>query len=269
LTRVEAATFQSVEGVPVRPWFPDHSVDVTAWAFDGRVYGEPVGADGADAPDPDAPPTVEELAADLEVSRAETATERAARDRDADALRIPYEEAAIRMDATVASLEQRLSADVVSMAQMMAETLIAREASTDGSILVENLSRALERVGPVEHLRIEANPEDVARLREIAPDLASETGGRAVDVIVTSAPRLTRGGLVVSFDRGVIDASWGSQLGHLGEAVALAFDEERLAAEMAKKVAAPTEPTPEPEPGSEAAPELHVDEPTDEPGEAS
>jgi hypothetical protein len=266
-TRVEAATFQSVEGVPIRPWFPDHSVDVTAWAFDGRVYGEPVNADGADESDADAPPTVEELTADLEASRAETANERAARDRDADVLRTPYEEAALRMDTALSALDQRLSGDVVAMAQMMAETLIAREAATDASILVENLTRALDRLGPVEHLRIEANPEDVARLREIAPSLAGETTGRAVDVIVTAAPRLTRGGMVLSFDRGVIDASWGSQLGHLGEAVALAFDEERLASEMAK-VSETTQASPQPEAAVDNPPDIDADASADEPGES-
>ena len=35
--RVEPVSFQSVEGVAVRPWLPEQAVDVTSWMIDGTV----------------------------------------------------------------------------------------------------------------------------------------------------------------------------------------------------------------------------------------
>jgi len=234
-TRVEPASFQNVEANPVRPWFPDQRVDAAAWSFEGNVYGEPVGgasgdsrgsADGAEGDGDN--PSPEELTAALEEARAEQERARQEHGAELAQLQEPYTAAVTRLDQACVSLDQRFSQSSVSLALLLAETLLAREAAVDEAVLTTNLNRALDRVGPVEHLRIEANAADVERLREIVPDLAAQRTGRAVDVIVTASDRLTRGGMVLSFDRGVIDASWGSQLGHLGEAVALAFDEERL-----------------------------------------
>lgn len=245
--RVEAVSFQSVEGVDVRPWLPDQSVDVTSWRFDGTMYGEPIASqepiEQESAEPVDSGPSIEELQAELAKAQASAEAERATHADALSALQAGYGEAARRFEAGVASLDQRLSESAVSLAMLMAERLLAREATTDPTVLIDNLNRALDRVGPVEHLRIEAHAEDVERLREIAPALAQERTGRAIDIIVTPSERLTRGGLVISFDRGVIDASWGSQLGHLGEAVALAFDAERLEAE-AESASGATEPVP-------------------------
>lgn len=239
--RVEPVAFQSVEGVPVRPWLPEQSVDVTSWSFDGTVYGEPVvnrGASQADNLEPtETGPTVQDLQGELESARAAEVAKQTEHASHIAEIRGAYEGSAQRFETALKSLDQRLSSSAVSLAILMAENLLAREAEIDETVLVDNLNRALDRVGPVEHLRIEAHPEDVDRLRTIAPDLAKERTGRTVDVVVTASARLTRGGMLMSFDRGVIDASWGSQLGHLGEAVALAFDAERLPAE--------TQPAPE------------------------
>ena len=250
--RVEPVSFQSVEGVPVRPWLPEQSVDVTSWTFDGTVYGEPVGNRAAsvaeDAEAADAGPSVEALEAELESARAAAATEQASHANQIQELRSSYEESARRFETALTSLDQRLSSTAVSLAVLMAENLLVREAEVDETVLVDNLNRALDRVGPVEHLRIEAHAEDVDRLRVIAPDLAKERTGRSIDVVVTASERLTRGGMLISFDRGVIDASWGSQLGHLGETVALMFDAERFAAEtqsgLETSEQVPTQPSP-------------------------
>ena len=245
--RVEAVSFQSVEGVPVRPWLPEQSVDVTSWKFDGTMYGEPVVSKEATEVDPadvvHPGPSVEALQAEVASAQAAVDAERAAHVDQLEELRSNYEASAQRFEKTLEILDQRLSSSAVSLATLMAARLLAREAEVDETVLVDNLNRALDRVGPVEHLRIEANAADVERLRVVAPDLAKERTGRAIDIIVTASERLTRGGLVVSFDRGVIDASWGSQLGHLGEAVALAFDAERLEAET-QSASEATEPVP-------------------------
>lgn len=250
--RVEPVSFQSVEGVPVRPWLPEQSVDVTSWTFDGTVYGEPVGNRAASvAPDMDsanAGPSVESLEVELESARAAAATDQASHASQIQELQSSYEESARRFETALASLDQRLSTTAVSLGMLMAENLLVREAEVDETVLVDNLNRALDRVGPVEHLRIEAHAGDVDRLRVIAPELAKERTGRSTDVVVTASERLTRGGMLISFDRGVIDASWGSQLGHLGETVALMFDAERLAAETQStsetSEQVPTQPSP-------------------------
>ena len=247
--RVEPVSFQSVEGVPVRPWLPEQSVDVTSWSFDGTVYGEPVAGHAAPVAEPeDAGPSVEMLQAELESARVAAEGEQTTHANQVEALQSSYEDSARRFEHALTSLDQRLSSSAVSLAVLMAENLLAREAEIDETVLVDNLNRALDRVGPIEHLRIEAHAEDVERLRLITPELAKERTGRSIDVIVTASERLTRGGMVLSFDRGVIDASWGSQLGHLGEAVALAFDAERLAAETQSasetSEPVPTQPSP-------------------------
>ncbi|MBD88740.1 MAG: hypothetical protein CL940_00185 [Deltaproteobacteria bacterium] len=233
--RVEPVSFQSVEGVSVRPWLPEQAVDVTSWKFDGAVYGEPVDTAEPSAPEPVQPvvtgPTVEALQAELESKQEASEAARQDHERALAEVREAYDTAARRFETSVLALDNRISESAVSLAVLMAERLLAREAGVDPTVLMDNLNRALDRVGPVEHLRIEAHADDVDRLRTVAPDLAKERTGRAIDIIVTASDRLTRGGLVISFDRGVIDASWGSQLGHLGEAVALAFDAERLEAD--------------------------------------
>jgi flagellar biosynthesis/type III secretory pathway protein FliH len=260
--RVEPVSFQSVEGVPVRPWLPAQSVDVTSWTFDGTVYGEPVANRTAstidDAEPAETGPTVEALAAELESAQAAAVTEQATHAHQIQELQSSYEASAQRFETALASLDQRLSSSAVSLAMLMAEHLLAREAEVDETVLVDNLNRALDRVGPVEHLRIEAHGDDVDRLRVIAPELAKERTGRAIDVVVTASTRLTRGGMLISFDRGVIDASWGSQLGHLGEAVALAFDAERLAAET-QSASETSEPVPA-QPSPTADPQASADD---------
>ena len=120
------------------------------------------------------------------------------------------------------------------LARPDAQTLALFGAGTQGVQHALQLSAAL----PLQRILIcdpYADAEAATRLSAqcgVSVSFAqAEEAAAAADIIVTASDRLTRGGLVISFDRGVIDASWGSQLGHLGEAVALAFDAERLEAD--------------------------------------
>lgn len=145
-----------------------------------------------------------------------------------EALRAPYLEAATKLMAAVDELESRLRDDVVELAARIAQTLVHRELRTDRSVVLEVAQRALRLVGPLERLTVRCAPEDAELLRENLPGLARVEVGRVVEVLVRPSDDILPGGLVLTFEGGVVDAREERRLARIVEAVKMALRDAEL-----------------------------------------
>jgi hypothetical protein len=145
-----------------------------------------------------------------------------------EALRTPYLEAATKLMAAADELESRLRDDVVELAARIAQALVHRELRTDRSVVLEVAQRALRLVGPLERLTVRCAPEDADLLRENLPGLARVEVGRVVEVLVRPSDDILPGGLVLTFEGGVVDAREERRLARLVEAVKMALRDAEL-----------------------------------------
>jgi flagellar biosynthesis/type III secretory pathway protein FliH len=144
-----------------------------------------------------------------------------------EALRKPYLDAARSMLQAVDELETRLTDDVVDLAARIAQALTYREFTTDKSLVLEVAQRALRLVGPLERLTVRCAPEDAELLRDNLPGLARVEVGRAVEVVVRPSDDILPGGLLLTFDGGVVDAREERRAARIVEAVKAAIREAR------------------------------------------
>lgn len=217
--RVDSVPFHTGSGEDdvTRPWLGDSEPEVRPWIPVGlpagtTLYGEPY--EPTADPLEDAEPQPCPLCAETE--------------READArveqLRAPYLEATRGVKQAADGMSRDYAHGVVKLASRMAATILERQAETDETLLEKTLQEVLETVGPVVALSIDAHPDDVAALREMAPDMAEELSGRPVDVAVSPSQDVPRGTCICHFDRGIVDGRWSTRLRHLEDAVVNALD---------------------------------------------
>lgn len=144
-----------------------------------------------------------------------------------EALRKPYLDAARSMLLAVDELETRLTDDIVDLAGRIAQALTYREFTTDKTLVLEVAQRALRLVGPLERLTVRCAPEDAELLRDNLPALARVEVGRAVEVVVRPSDDIMPGGLLLTFDGGVVDAREERRAARIVEAVKTAIREAR------------------------------------------
>lgn len=144
-----------------------------------------------------------------------------------EALRKPYLDAARSMLQAVDELETRLTDDIVDLAGRIAQALTYREFTTDKTLVLEVAQRALRLVGPLERLTVRCAPEDAELLRDNLPALARVEVGRAVEVVVRPSDDIMPGGLLLTFDGGVVDAREERRAARIVEAVKTAIREAR------------------------------------------
>lgn len=129
------------------------------------------------------------------------------------------EEEAARLAASFLALrkadEERAERDLdrtVEVAKILAERLVGEGLKIEPERIAGLAANALAETRGARNVRIDANPEDVAPLREAL----AAVGHRAT---VNAEPSLPRGSLVVHTDLGTIDAQLRPQLDRLAKAL--------------------------------------------------
>ena len=136
-----------------------------------------------------------------------------------DALRAPYLEAAQRLMSVVGEIEQRVREDVVDMAARIAAVLMQRAVKLDRTITLDIARRALRRLGPIERVIVKCAESDADLLREHLPALARSEVGQMVEVVVRPSDDIRPGGVMLTFDGGVVDAREERRLARIVDAV--------------------------------------------------
>lgn len=231
------------------PWVARANAEasVTAWTATERVSARPSPAPpqaappapasagpGTAEPPPSAPEPTAPAASDSYVQPIPEGmllvSEEALAEREeaiVEALRKPYLDAARSMLQAVDELETRLTDDIVDLAARIAQALTYREFTTDKTLVLEVAQRALRLVGPLERLTVRCAPEDAELLRDNLPALARVEVGRAVEVVVRPSDDIMPGGLLLTFDGGVVDAREERRAARIVEAVKTAIREAR------------------------------------------
>jgi len=137
------------------------------------------------------------------------------------------QEMEVRLDSAVADftsaldgISRSVDGDVVRLAKLLAERIIGESVQLDPTLLERNLANALRQAGPLMTVTLKVNASDLERVREIAPALAEEAAGTPVDVTVHTSADVSKGGVVLVYDAGLIDARFEHQLESLTMVVA-------------------------------------------------
>lgn len=212
-------------------------VSITSWSVAARVPESPKVTPPKAAPpkvEPPPPPPEEvheEPAAPVEPAIPDgmlLVSEEALAEREeaiVEALRKPYLDAATSLVQAIDELETRLTDDVVELAAKIAQALTYREFAADRTLILEVAQRALRLVGPLERLTVRCAPEDAELLRDNLPALARMEVGRPVEVLVRPSDDIMPGGLLLTFDGGVVDAREERRAARIVEAVKAAIRE--------------------------------------------
>ena len=113
-----------------------------------------------------------------------------------------------------------IDADVVRLAKILAERIIGESVALNPELAERNLANALRLAGPLTTVTLKVNTADRDRIREIAPGMAEEASGNPVEVTVQAAEEVSKGGVIVVYDAGLIDARFEHQLDSMGSVVA-------------------------------------------------
>ena len=143
----------------------------------------------------------------------------------AEAAIAPYREAIARFDRVVNELEQRLREDIVDLSARIASALAQRELKLDRTLVLDIARRALRLLGPLERVIVKCAESDAELLREHLPTLARAEAGRPVEVLVRPSDDILAGGLLLTFDGGVVDAREERRLQRIVDAVKAAIQE--------------------------------------------
>jgi flagellar biosynthesis/type III secretory pathway protein FliH len=135
------------------------------------------------------------------------------------AAREPYAEGARRLGRGLADLERGLRDDAIELARRMAQAILHRELRADPGLVTEVASRALSVLGPVENVTIACAEDDVPLLEAALPQLSQPSAGHAVTLSLQPHPELERGGVLLSFEGGLVDARVDRQLDRLLDAI--------------------------------------------------
>lgn len=225
-TEPSVTAWTATERVSAKPIPPSSPVAPKAPAAAGPTHVEtpPPGREEATpgpAPEYDTQPIPEGMLLVSEEALAER------EEAIVEALRKPYLDAARSMLQAVDELETRLTDDIVDLAARIAQALTYREFTTDKTLVLEVAQRALRLVGPLERLTVRCAPEDAELLRDNLPALARVEVGRAVEVVVRPSDDIMPGGLLLTFDGGVVDAREERRAARIVEAVKTAIREAR------------------------------------------
>lgn len=159
-----------------------------------------------------------------------------------DEYRKHYLASATRLREAIGELETRLREDVVDLAARIATVLVQRAIEQDRNITLDIARRTLRRLGPVERIIVKCAESDADLLRERLSVVASTEMGQPVEVLVRPSIDIDAGGLVVTFDGGVVDAREDKRLARIVEAVKAAVRESDALLESARVRARTTQP---------------------------
>ena len=230
-TAVEPISWLSVKEPEITSWIPDGDLfapldapepepevlpETSLHEDEGQTVApeEPVATEPG--PAEEAPPAEEPERPSWEEHEAALNEQLAAQ---AELLAEPYVASARELRETAVRLNQDTDEAVIQMALTVAEVILRKQAEVSPDLLQQILEETLSMVGPVSEISLEVHPDDLERSRALAPEIAEEIAGKAVNLSVSASAEVDPATCIVHFDRGVIDARWGARLLQLGEAI--------------------------------------------------
>ena len=143
----------------------------------------------------------------------ETREEAAREIRDtAESLRQALDEAVAGFQEKLADVGRVVDRDIIGLAKLLAERVIRQAVELDPSLAETNLKRALQAAGALVDVTLKTHPDDLERIRGIAPSMAEELKGGPVKLNVLASDEVDRGGIIVVYEEGLIDARFEHQL---------------------------------------------------------
>ena len=131
------------------------------------------------------------------------------------AAQAPFIEGARRFALGLQDLERGLRDDAIELAKRMAQAILQRELTVDPGLVANVAARALAVLGPVESVTIACAEADAPILEAALPQLSQPTAGHAVALTLQPHAELERGGVLLSFEGGLVDARVDRQLERL------------------------------------------------------
>ena len=122
-----------------------------------------------------------------------------------------WHDVAGQWDAQRQDMDREARQAVLEFALRMAEKLIHRAIEVDPTVVVDQLAQALSHVLRPLDVTVRAHPDDVPLLEEALPDLIAEFS-HLQHVQLHRDAEVSRGGCIVSFGQGRIDATIETQL---------------------------------------------------------
>ena len=139
-----------------------------------------------------------------------------------------WHDVAAQWDAQRQEMHREARQAVLEFALRMAEKLIHRAIEVDPTIVVDQLANALSHVLRPLDVTVRAHDADLPLIEEALPDLMAEFG-QLQHVHLQGDDTITRGGCVVSFGQGQIDATIEKQLERVIDTILPAEGEEDVA----------------------------------------
>ncbi|MFT7582307.1 MAG: hypothetical protein ACI9MR_003989 [Myxococcota bacterium] len=190
----------------------------TGARVDPAALGLPSG-DGEPPPNWTTPPPSN--AAAPKIYSEDELTKRVAEEREAllNAIREPTSRAVQRLDEAAQELERHAHLTLLQLATKLASSMVGRALELDQTLVVDMAQRALRMAGPLEKAIVRCHPDDVQILRGALSPIADEEAGRAVEVIVRPGHDIGSGGVLVTYETGIVDARIDKGMERLSKAV--------------------------------------------------
>ena len=130
-------------------------------------------------------------------------------------VRSQYAESVKTLRRASFELSLRVDRDVVRLARRLAEVIVRRKIELEADVVIEGLKAAFRLAGPMEKVTVKCSPDDVEFLRSQSEAIAHDHLGRWVEVAVQPSADIDRGGVLLLYEGGVVDARLPSQLDRL------------------------------------------------------
>lgn len=115
-------------------------------------------------------------------------------------------------------LDGQTTGDLLELALRLAEKLVMRQVELDPEIACRHLASALQHLTGCHDVTVRICPDDRPALEEAMPELI-EQFRRLRHIQLAEDPAVSRGGCVVEYDQGRIDATMEMQLNRLVEVI--------------------------------------------------
>lgn len=107
---------------------------------------------------------------------------------------------------------------IVEIAIATAKKIIKKEIEEDSETIVRVVREALKQVKQAEKITIKVNPQDWMKLKEVQPELLSDSL-REASVYIEKDEAIARGGSLLETDKGIIDARIEQQIEEVNKAL--------------------------------------------------
>lgn len=192
----------STEITPYTGWLKtEEGAQGLAWSSEGLSVPQP-------APEEPEEPEIKECPICEETRQ----TASAEIEEAVEPLKRRLEEVTADFKGAVAGLSRVIDRDIIRLAKLLAERVIRQTVEMDPTLVEKNLARALEAAGPLLSVILKTHPDDLDRLRSTAPAMAEELAGGPVNLSVQASDEVGRGGVIVVYEEGLIDARFAQQL---------------------------------------------------------